>query len=61
MRTSPDRKKVKEFITTKLVLYEMLRVFFKKKRKRKKRLKNMNNKMALNTFLSITESKKISK
>ena len=41
----PDKKKLKEFIITKPVSYEMLKVLTKKK------IKTMNNKMAINTYL----------
>ena len=42
----PDKKKVKEFIITKSLLYEILKELFKKKK-----FKTTNNKMAINTYL----------
>ena len=54
IKSFPDKKKLKEFIITKPLLYEMLRELFKKKKK----IKTMNNKMAKNTDLSTIESKK---
>ena len=45
IKSFPDKKKLKEFIITKPLLYEMLRELFKKKKK----IKTMNNKMAKNT------------
>ena len=57
IKSFPDKKKLKEFIITKPLLYEMLRELFKKKKK----IKTMNNKMAKNTDLSTTESKKQTK
>ena len=32
MKSFPDKKKLKKFITTKPILYEMLKVYFKKKK-----------------------------
>ena len=55
VKSFPDEEKLKEFIITKPLLYEMLRDLFKKK------IKTMNNKMAKNTYLSTTESKKQTK
>ena len=52
----PDKKKLKEFIISKLLLYEMLKGLFKKKK-----IKTINNKMAINTYLSTIESKKQTK
>ena len=54
IKSFPDKKKLKEFITTKPVLYEMLKDLFKK-------IKNMNNKMSINTDLSRVDSKKQNK
>ena len=48
----PEKKKLKEFTITKPLLYEMLKGF------KKKMIKTMNNKMAINTNLSTIESKK---
>ena len=48
-----DKKKLKEFTTTKPVLYEMLMGLLYEGKK----LKNMYNKMAINTYLLTTESK----
>ena len=57
MKSFPDKKKnLKELIITKQLLYEMLKGLFKKKM-----IKNMNNKMAINTYLSTIESKKQTK
>ena len=53
IKSFPDKKKLKEFIITKPLLYEMLKGLFKKKK-----TKNMNNKKAKNTYLSIVDSKK---
>ena len=50
----PDKKKLKEFITTKPVLHEMLKGL------KKKKIKNMN-KMAINTYRSTIEFKKQTK
>ena len=53
-----DKVSLKEFIITKPLLYEMLRDLYKKK----KEVKAMNNKMAINTYLSTIETKnKLSK
>ena len=52
----PDKKKLKESIIAKPLLYEMLRDLFKKRK-----IKIMNNKMAINTNLSTIESKKQTK
>ena len=58
IKSFPEKKKLKEFIITKPLLYEMLRELFKKKKK----IKTMNNKMAKeNTYLSIIESQKQTK
>ena len=56
IKSFADKKKLKEFITTKPVLYEMLKVFFKKEE-----MKNITNKMAVNTYLSAIEPKKQNK
>ena len=56
IKSFPDKKKLKEFITTKTLLYEMLKGLIKKKK-----IKTMNNKMATNTYLSTIESKKQTK
>ena len=48
----PDKVKLKEFIITKPLLYEMSMDLFKKK------IKTMNIKMAINSQLSTTDSKK---
>ena len=50
----PDKIKLKEFIITKPLLYEMLKGL----RSRKKKIKNMNNKMTTNSQLSTNEPKK---
>ena len=52
VKSLPDYKKLKEFIITKLLSYEMLKGLFNKK------IKSMNNKMAINTYLSTIDSKK---
>ena len=49
----PDKVKLKEFIITKPLLYEMLRNLSEKK----KMIKNMNSKMTTNSQLSTTEPK----
>ena len=49
IKNFPDEKKLKELIITKPLLYEMLKDLFKKKKK----IKTMNNKMAINTNLPI--------
>ena len=49
----PDKVKLKEFIITKPLFYEMLKDLFKKKK-----IKTMHIKMATNSQLSTTESKK---
>ena len=52
IKSFPDKKKLKEFIITKPLLYDMLKGLIKKK------TKTMNNKMAINTSLSIIECEK---
>ena len=52
IKSFPDKVKLKKFIITKQLLYEMLKGF-----KKKKKIKTMNNKMAKNTNLSTMESK----
>ena len=52
----PDKVKLKEFIITKPLLHEMLKEVYKKKK-----MKTMNIKMATNSQLSTTESKKQTK
>ena len=47
-----DKVQLKEFIFTKLLLYEIL-----KRLKKKKMINNMNNKMTCNSQLSTTEPK----
>ena len=49
----PDTVKLKEFIITKPLLYEMLNLF-----KKKKKIKTMNSKMTTNSQLSTTKPKK---
>ena len=49
----PEKKKLKKFIATKPVLHEILKGLSSLRRKNK----NVN-KMAINTYLSTTESKK---
>ena len=49
----PDKVKLKEFIITKPLLYEMLKGLSKKKK-----IKNMNNKMTTNSQLSTNEPKR---
>ena len=49
----PDKVKLKEFIIIKPLLYEMLKGLPKKKKK----IKNANNKMTINSQLSTTEPK----
>ena len=53
IKSFPDKKKPKEFITTKSLLYEMLKRLIKEKK-----IKTMSNKNAINTCLSTIESKK---
>ena len=50
----PDKVKLKEFIITKLLLYEMLKGLSKKK----KMIKNMKSKMTTDSQLSTTKPKK---
>ena len=45
IKSFPDKKKLKEFIITKPLLYEVLKGLIKKKKK----IKTVNNKMAINT------------
>ena len=52
IKSFPYKKKLKEFIITKPLLYEIFK---------KKKIKTVNNKMAKNTNLSIIESKKQTK
>ena len=52
IKSFPDKKKLKEFITTKPVLYEMLKGPLQGENKK------YENKMAINTYLSLIESKK---
>ena len=54
MKSFSDKKKLKEFIITKPLLYEMLKGLLKKK----KTTKTTNNEMSINTYLSKIESKK---
>ena len=56
IKSFPDKKKLKEFIITRPLLYEMLKGLIYEKGDQ-----NMNNKMAKNTNLSTVESKKQSK
>ena len=49
-----DKVKLKEFIITKPLLYEILKVLSKKK----KMIKTMNSKITINSQLSTTEPKK---
>ena len=49
----PDKVKLKEFIITKPLLYEMLETYL-----RNRRSKAMNSKMTTNSQLSTTEPKK---
>ena len=53
----PDKVKLKEFIITKPLLYEMLRDLSQKK----KMIKTVNSKMTANSQLSTTEPKKTNK
>ena len=61
IKSFPDVKKLKEFITTKPVLHELLKGLLEEEggggggERRKK--KDMNNKMVINTYLLKTESK----
>ena len=57
IKSSPGKKKLKEFIIIKPLLYETLKVLLNKKRK----IKTMNIKITRNTCLSTIESKKQSK
>ena len=54
IKSFPDKKKLKKFISIKAVLYEMLKGLLKKN---EKKIKNMNNKMAINTCLLTTDLK----
>ena len=56
IKSFPDKKKLNEFIITKPLLYEIL-----KRLVEEKNIKTMNNKMAINTYLSTIESKKQTK
>ena len=56
IKSFPDKKKLKEFIITKPLLYECYRDLFKKKK-----INAMNNKMAINTYLPSIESEKQTK
>ena len=47
IKSFPDKKKQKEFIMTKSLLYEMLKSSL---RRRRKKIKNLKNKMAINTY-----------
>ena len=51
----PDRITLKEFIITKSLFYEMLKGL------KKKKIKTLNSKMAINSQLSTIESKKQTK
>ena len=44
IKSFPDKKKLKEFITTKPVLHEMLKSLLLEEEERKKKIKNTNNK-----------------
>ena len=55
IKSFPDKNKLKEFIITKPLLYEMLKGL-----KKRNKVKTMN-KMAINTYLSTIESKKQTK
>ena len=55
IKSFPDKKKLKEFIITKSLLHEVLEGL------KKKKIKTMNNKMAVNTNLSTIDSKILSK
>ena len=48
MKSFPDKEKLKEFITTKPVLDEMLKGLLDEEK-----IKNVNNKMAINSYLPI--------
>lgn len=54
----PDKKKLRELITTRQVLKEMLEISLKR---RKRKYKNMNSKTEINIYLSTTKSKKQNK
>ena len=56
VQSFPGKKKLKEFIITKPLLYVMLKGL-----KKKNKIKTMNQKRAINTYLSTTESKKQTK
>ena len=56
IKSFPEKKKLKEFIITKPLLYEILKVLHKKKK-----IKTMNNKMVMMICLSTIESKKQTK
>ena len=55
MRSFPEKKKLKEFVNTKLLMQQMLKGCLEKRKKRKKKKEenNLTIKMPLNTYLSI--------
>ena len=55
IKCPPDKVKLKEFIITRPLLYEILKGLFLRK---KKKIKNMKSKMTTNSQLSTTEPKK---
>ena len=56
IKSFPDKKKLKEFIITKTLLREVLKGLIKKRK-----IKIMNKKIPINTYLSTTKSKKQTK
>ena len=52
IKSSSDKKKLKEFSLIKPLLYEMLKGHIEEKK-----IKTMNNKMTINTYLSTIEFK----
>ena len=56
IKSFPDKEKLKEFVITKPLLNEVLKELIYEKK-----IKTMHNKMAINTYLSTTESKKQTK
>ena len=55
IKNFPDKKKLKEFIIIKPLLYGT--IFFRDLFKKKKKVKTLNNKMVINTYHSTFESK----
>ena len=59
IKSFPVKKKLKDFITTKPVLYEMLKgLLEEEEEEEEEEIKDMNNKMAISIHLSTIESEK---